>query len=155
MKSILVVGCAASVWDDLRVAPPCSTVIATNQMILDYLVAPHVGVTLHPEKSASYVRSGTHIVSWEDTAGTDQIWMDEAFRYGSTGLYAVGYAFAEMRADQVILAGVPLDDTPHYYDKGTLEPYLFAYREAWQSVLPQLRGRVVSISGWSRQLLES
>ena len=155
MNIVLVVGCAACVWDDLKRVPLYHDIVTTNQMTRDYPRVPNVSVTLHPDKAVRYARQGVHMVSWEHTVGTDEVWMDEAFRYGSSGLYAVGYALKEMQATLVILAGVPMDDTPHYYDGGSLEPYLFAYREAWQDVLPQLRGRVISMSGWTRQLLES
>lgn len=77
--------------------------------------------------------------------------------FGTSGLYAVQIALDELKADGVILAGVPIDA-----NAGTLAPEhslmsdairVAGYRPEWILALPEIKDRVRSMSGWTRDLL--
>lgn len=72
---------------------------------------------------------------------------------GSSGMSAVGVAL-ELGADTVVLCGIPMDPTGHFFDK---EPWVACedHREAWTNRIEKMRGRVWSMSGWTRELLGS
>lgn len=71
---------------------------------------------------------------------------------GSSGLLCVAVAL-EVGAERVILAGVPMLKTARHYDdeKHWLEAR--QYWPAWERQAHLMRGRVKSLSGWTRELL--
>lgn len=73
---------------------------------------------------------------------------------GSSGLLG---AFVGMRvAEKVVLAGIPLDpDMPHYHKRKHGKPWKegAVFRQHWQKAHDDLKFKVRSMSGWTRQLL--
>lgn len=72
---------------------------------------------------------------------------------GSSGL--LGTEAALLVADKAVLCGIPLDPKQVHYrrpKKGGWPPAAM-YRKAWDVAYPQLKNRVRSMSGWTRELL--
>ena len=113
--------------------------------------------SLHPEHvpgwKAKRTEAGFQPIEWvsfhEPRFGVT-VWQPEpldAWTRGSSSLYATGYALTKV--DHVVLAGCPMDDTPNIYrDETRWAPYQ-RYRLGWQKMLPLLKGRVTSCSGWT------
>lgn len=151
--NILVVGSAACVWEDLKAAPgEIDAVIAVNRMIRDYPTTPTFGATVHHEMAAGFIRSGVRMIAPRLDIGVDLAYDEIPYRHGTSVLYAVGFAL--MLGASVVIAGGPIDETVHYDNRPPLFD-LAAYRAPWLQVADQIRGRVLSMSGWTRDLLGS
>lgn len=153
--NVLVVGSAQCVWDDLRALGglEINAIIAVNRMAKDYPLKPTYSASVHPEKAMELRRNGVLHVSTKPAEGVDVIYDQRPWRSGTSGLYAAGLALFT-GGHKVFLAGIPIDDSPHYYAAPNLDD-LAAYRAPWQQLLPTLKGRVFSLSGWTRELLGS
>lgn len=156
----LVVGGAACLWDDLRsLGPWTGIVVAVNDSIAHYPHRIDHAATLHPEKLAGWTegraRRGGNLdfTSWSRRNPELVDRTIKGWSSGSSGLLAVGVAFAA-GAERVVLAGVPLTSEPHYFDAAAWEAF-HLYRDAWERRAEALRGRVYSLSGWTRDLLGS
>jgi hypothetical protein len=141
----LVIGGAACVFNDLAAAQSLgaySITVAVND-IGDFLPsAPTARVSLHPDKFPGAISPIDDFPElW--TAGTST---------GSSSLFAVRYAIEKLKADKVVLCGVPMDRQPHFYGG---EPWhgADAMWPAWEAALPFMAGRVRSMSGRTRELL--
>ena len=73
--------------------------------------------------------------------------------HGTSSLYAVRIAIELGSAEKIILAGCPMDQSGHYYDREDLGLYLETYRKGWLSAYPRIKDIVRSYSGWTRELL--
>lgn len=156
----LVIGGASCAWDDLRALGSWGDVrIAVNDMASVYPHRIDHIATLHAEKlirwTAERERRGGNMdfVTWgrPEKPGTDRTLA--GWTSGSSGLFAVGVAL-ELGAEQVVLAGVPMDPQPHFFNEAEW-PEFRLYRKAWERRADALRGRVFSMSGWTRELLGS
>lgn len=75
-------------------------------------------------------------------------------RGGSSGL--LGALVGCTVASKAVLAGIPLDvNMPHYHDKKRKRPWTEGrlYKPHWEKHIHLLRGRVTSMSGFTRELL--
>lgn len=154
----LVIGGAGCVWDDLRALGPFSgTVVAVNDIGAYYPHRFDHWATLHPEKLA-----GWRMERWRRGGNGDYTtWSRRnpelvdhilsGWSSGSSGMLGVGVAL-EMGAEHVTLAGVPMGPEGHFFDPAPWEDCM-KYREAWEKRADALRGRVASMSGWTRNLL--
>ncbi|MGQ9370344.1 hypothetical protein [Azospirillum sp. ST 5-10] len=152
----LVVGCAAAVRDDLAAwGGRPARVLAVNRMMADFPGAIWGGATLHPEFAPAY-RAGRAgdwpLVAPEPAAGVSDVHPKLDMWNGSSSLYAVRVALAR-GARRVVLAGAPLDAGPHHDGAPSLRRHLRQYRLGWERALPDLAGRVRSLSGWTMGLL--
>jgi len=170
MGVALVVGSARGVWEDLRAASTLlagrPVTLAVNAMvaflpwIIDHAVSHHgralahlVGyrrlvVSLAPAaREAPIVTHSTYA-----TAGIDRVWPE--FKAGDSSLLAARVALA-LGCPRVILAGVPLDGSGRFHDDPSQPPFDYAglYRPVWEAARAELVGRVVSMSGFTRELL--
>lgn len=71
---------------------------------------------------------------------------------GSSGMLAVDVALTGLSVDRAVLCGVPLQKTARY-DDATPWTEGEVYRAAWLEKLEFIKGRVRSMSGWTRDLL--
>lgn len=71
---------------------------------------------------------------------------------GSSGLYAAQIALFEMGASGVILCGVPMDSEAGHFTGRTPWESTTSYRQAFAQTLPEIGGRVRSMSGWTAEL---
>lgn len=74
------------------------------------------------------------------------------FVSGSSGLFAVKVALIDLGYEDVVLCGVPMTATPHF-DDNVPWPEVDLFKLGWEQALPQIDGRVRSMSGWTRELL--
>lgn len=157
----LILGGADCLWCDLgalEVWKP-DVVIATNDAIAAYPDRIDHAVTLHPEKLVRWRmerwknRGNGDYETWSrpDTPdGVDRTL--SGWSSGSSGMLAVGVALS-VGADSVVLAGVPMQaGAAHFFDPSPWND-VWHHREAWEKRADELRGRVWSLSGWTRDLL--
>lgn len=168
-------GGASCVWSDLRAARAIATpdiVVACNDAAAIYPGQLDAFVTLHPDKLPDWLgdreRAGhsppRRVISHQrktmnEGKGGDLVtelleftWPGHVGISGSSGLFCVRAALEVLKADKVLLAGVPMDDRPHFFDsKAWTEVRNF--RQVWESLFPSLRSRVRSMSGWTQENL--
>lgn len=121
-------------------------------------------VTLHPEKMAGWrlsrQRNGfpearRHLA--HDDYLADGIELVE-FRFpgqaasGSSGLFAAKVALCDLKADRAVLAGIPLDRGPHFFDQIDW-PNASEFIPTWKSLQPSILSRLRSMSGWTANFL--
>lgn len=156
----LVLGGAACLWEDLRALGAWTGLtVATNDAGAFYPGILDIWATLHPEKLFSWTeerarRGGNddyEVWAWPGSAGVTRAHRPTWSAAGSSGLYAVEVAL-ELGAEQIVLAGVPMDAQPHVTG-GEAWAHADDHRGAWLESASRLRGRVTSLSGWTRELL--
>jgi hypothetical protein len=161
----LVLGGASCVWDDAFEAIEKfnpGLFVACNDIGTRWSGPLDAWVTLHPEKMAKwrseraaqgFSEAFEHVAAEDGHAGIDRV---ADYRWpgmtasGSSGLFAVKIALE--KADKVILAGVPMTPTAHFFDDAPWA-HVRSFNEAWKTMQPFLKGKVASMSGWTRELL--
>lgn len=134
-------------------------VFAVNNIGIDW---PHVDVwaSLHPEAVENWCGLGRGL-QLRANAGLNrpETWAHKPYRGvdrstpdwgGSSGLFAVKVAL-EAGFDEIVLAGIPMSETPHFY---TDRPWNHAprYRRAWEARIEELRPVLRSMSGWTKEM---
>ena len=71
---------------------------------------------------------------------------------GSSGLFTAKVALMHLGADRVVFCGVPMTNTPHFFDHIDWKSYN-NFRKNWLTVPETYRNRMRSMSGWTRVLL--
>jgi hypothetical protein len=169
----VVMGCGRCIWDDLAQVKDLDRigVIAINNMILHHKGRVHHGVSMHPEEPnlwralrPYYQGEGSHVHTHSymkhgkiGLSECDVIWgIIEGSGGGTSGILATMIGLA-LGYDEIILAGVPLDNSGHFYDPPGLEVKTFGsdfIKIEWTNTANNyFQGRVKSLSGWSRELL--
>lgn len=179
-RSLLVAGSARGVWEDLalfgRVDDGAWDVMALNVMGAFYPGRLEHWASLHPEHVGGLARLRRDVVDGREThfhtsrpfmpaperpAEGARPWHAWAFANlgGTTGAFAALVGLG-LGYDRVVLAGVPMDNSGHFYDapwvRGT---GTFAFGDPnYQTVWCELRdrvfeGRVTSLSGRTRDWL--
>ena len=73
---------------------------------------------------------------------------------GSSGLFAVKAALVDFKFDRVLVAGMPMDEERgHVGSKDRPWRGCMRHRAGWEQAMPHLRGRVFSMSGWTKEQL--
>ena len=70
---------------------------------------------------------------------------------GSSGLLATRVAVADLNSPKVVLCGVPQDDRAHFDRPGKWR-HADSFVESWEAIVPRIRDRVRSMSGWTREV---
>lgn len=159
---LLILGGARCVWDDYaKVRPWKGETMAINdvgQFLHEELAH---WVTLHPEylpgwrfyrERHGYPRGvTTHAPKARE--GVDIVWAYSDVS-GTSGLFAVNVALM-LGYTEVVLAGVPMDGTGHFFDPPWVEQSDFGRPEAiaWGRAQDYFAGRVKSLSGNTRRWL--
>lgn len=156
----VILGGAACLWDDLKALGDISDaiVIAINDAGVDYPDRIDHWASLHPNKFPEWKRrraekgGNSDFLTWGelDPALVDRIRI--GWSHGSSGLFAVGVGWG-LGADPIILCGVPMQKSQaHYFDP---LPWDGApvHVPAWKQRRYTMKGRVFSMSGWTRELL--
>lgn len=178
MRTCLVLGGADTLHDDLaRYSGPVDGVVACNDAGAEWSGRLDAWVSLHPrffeakgwrERRAErgYPAAAGHYchASAKEPVAADVIrtamelpGQAEMFS-GSSGLFAAKVALIDLGFDMAVLCGVPMTAAPHFHgaDHWTSargkSPAL-GFRRAWLQVAPEYRGRMRSMSGWTRILL--
>jgi hypothetical protein len=160
----LVLGGAASLWDDIESAsalvdPADCLIVATNDAgvhwphRLDHWATMHATEMEHRVRQRAKLGHPPGFVTWtrpypagmkEREAMCDRVL--SGWNGGSSGLLATGIAIEH--GCSVILCGVPLDVRPHFNRVG---PWTSAadYRAGWLERYSVLASRVRSFGGWT------
>lgn len=168
MTVALVIGSAASMAADLDAAESLLAVqrrvtVAVNRAGETYAGRLDHWVTLHPDRLPQWRRARADLtnqtpISWtaarrDGDAQADRV-VEDIDTTGSSGLFAVRLSLAYLGASRVILAGMPIDDSPHFYEGHLVGPSYIPYRPAWAAAArDEFQGRVRSFSGWTRRFL--
>lgn len=161
----LLLGCAETVWDDVKAAERLvgapSTIIAVNDAGADYPSPVDHWVSLHPEQFSTwrarrvqqgYPMHGTLAWSRRNPEFVDCIM--EHWGKGTSGLYAVTVA-RYLGFEKIILCGITIDKRPHYHDGFLGRPWKEypKHRPGWEQNLKRIARSTRSMSGWTRDLL--
>ena len=165
MTRALVLGSADTLQDDLAQCPKLD-VIAVNDAGWKYPGPIRFWVTLHPENFDAInrrsgcgewlkkrPRDGYKIVSHLPKPYVDIVYSkysEDWCKGGSSGLLAV--AFGLKHYNHLILAGMPMTPTPHFWG-GKDWTERNCYWRSWEKAYPDIKGRVKSLSGATRELL--
>jgi len=172
-----VLGSGRCIWDDLQKLEKLISldkigIIAINNMIMHYHRRVHHAVSLHPEEPPLWVAlrktnhgdtSHTHTHSHRipknadntpvKNHGLDYIWDIELSKGGSSGLLATMIGLA-LGYNKIILAGVPLDGSGHFFDPAWEITRQFSGQNIdleWKWANDRyIKGRVKSLSGRTR-----
>lgn len=162
----LVLGGAQCLWQDIDKAKDICTpdvYVAINEV---GTVWPHdldIWVSFHANRLIEWVAERRS----KNLPDANHLWTGPVMRTrglrevinqhkevlgGSSGLLAVLVALKYV--NHVLLAGVPMDPTPHWHDRDRGKPWAAAthHRQAWTEALPRL-GNVRSMSGWTAEQL--
>lgn len=73
---------------------------------------------------------------------------------GSSGLFAAKVALVDLGFDRVVLCGVPMTKTPHFWDKNQINWHpAESFRNQWLDLPQEYLDRMRSMSGWTKVLL--
>jgi hypothetical protein len=164
MKRALIVGGAASVWDDVERALDLSEydgVIVVKRMLHHWKGPLTAFVTLHPELIATSLRERRHaglpmndfliITTRNETRRDVKVDHVLADWGGSSGLFAVKAA-QHLGFDRNVLCGIPITATPHF-DRAQDWKVAYNYQKGWRNYFENIRYTTRSMSGWTRSLL--
>lgn len=165
-KSLLILGGAGCVWKDLETFDRTGfDVMAINDMGWAFDDRIDFWVTLHPEKMEDWMakrKGNKDFQTWSHAdipaARIDKIlseyWKSDDGISGSSGLFAVQVGL-KLGYDEIVLAGVPMDGTNNQTGPKECwnENVALNFRKAWVLQADFLRGRVKSLSGWTKTLL--
>lgn len=125
---------------------------AVNQAAIDFSPVD-VHLSLHPKVYGP--KKVGHFVSPIPTPDVDEVYTKHwgnSLSSGSSGMYAVHYLLEKRDVDLVLLCGIGIDATPHYYGGGDWRDAI-RFQKTWEQMAPLMRGRVFSLGGWTKQLL--
>lgn len=160
----IAIGGARCVWDDLAAtAHIAGDRAAVNEIGMHYPGRLAHWLTLHPEYMPGWLlwRSNhcmgegarPHTHSHKHAPGIDHAWEAVDVVGGTSGL-AIVYVLRMLGYCPVILAGIPMDASGHYFDPPDRKTPEFgdgAVRGEWAQALEMMRGAVFSVSGNTRQ----
>lgn len=166
MKTALVIGGAACVWEDVEAALDMFApdwIAAVNDIGTRWPGAVNWWCSLHPDKMSAWreerERRGFHPalchVGHEQAEGIDKV-ID--YRWpgmtgsGSSGLFAVKVAL-DHGADRVVLAGVPMQPERAHFFNGSVWSDCGSFLDGWRAALPFIKDKVRSMSGWTQEIL--
>jgi hypothetical protein len=154
---LLVIGSAACVWDDLsRYDFHGHDLMAVNDMMMHFPDKLDYGATCHPEKLPAWsffkkMEIHSHIPNDLVT------WYWPLHRQGGTsGLFAITVGLL-MGYDRIVLAGVPCDDSPRFFEPPWKTHAQFgrdSVMDEWRDAAKNIfNDKVKSLSGKTRELL--
>lgn len=152
----LIVGGAPNVWPDLSRA---SGLIWPRRHIV--VVANLAGVALADRIDGWATEHADELPRWmaQRKGNADYRTFtpaDVAPRWdGSSGLFALQCALFEMGASAAILCGLPMESRAGHFSVPGPWASTTDYRRAFRAALPEIGGRVRSMSGWTQELLGS
>lgn len=185
MKSALVIGCAACVWDDIKAAKVLArydAIYCVKQMGIYYPEAFNVWVTLHPEAMDEYEiqrhkfgfpngyqivapppkELGMHGAKGNIARRVSYLLSEDSNSSAGSGLYGAKVA-VEDGYDRVVLAGIPMTAEGGHFLPNSLNVSGQIRGKVWtgqnsfiigmNAALPQLQGKVKSMSGYTMKVL--
>lgn len=170
----VVMATGRCVWDDLLyhfdAEANHASVIAVNNMILHWKKRVHHGVSMHPEEPGLwralrpyYQGEESHVTTHgyrkhekQGLRECDYIWDIPRAKGGTSSLLAV-YVGLCLGFNRIVLTGVPLDQSGHFYDPPAETIQVFGsdfLKTEWmKSIHEDFKGRVRSVSGRTKEWL--
>ena len=169
--TLLVIGSAACVWEDLRHYDQQhgdQDRLAVNDMMAYYPGRLQYGATLHGEKLPGWTFGQYFLCAkggWPPMQVHSHVHRD-GIRYvwplqregGTSGIFAVMVGLL-MGYERIVLAGVPCDASPRFFDppwKLHAQFGMETVQQEWQRArdeVPMFRERVCSLSGQTKEWL--
>jgi hypothetical protein len=170
MKPLLVISSARCVWDDIeKVRPILSNydTLGVNKMIplwpgqLDHAVSWHFDSLHAIVEVRTYRKLKNRPITYgpKTFKGVDNVGRFDKGSIMTSGMYAVHVAL-HLGYEKIVLAGIPFDDTGHFYDPPQDHPlfirHVYRHHEhhyarhaekAWIKVNEKANNRVRAISG--------
>lgn len=177
MKTALIFGRAVGVWDEIDAALRLGSydhVIGIGSAAVDYPGEFDCWVSFHANMFSHWIEkrgrrgfpaakrffSNTHKgMPVPARLARPEFYPGLAVEYvfcegGSSGLIAVMAALKKLKAERVVLAGVPMDIERAGYDRvDTPWAEAIMHRQGWTMVEAELQGSVRSMSGWTQKFL--
>jgi len=174
MSVALVLGSGHTLADDVaRYTGPYHGVVACNDAGAWWPYALDAWVTLHPEKFEKWIecRAGDtgllvshrqpkpHIARKMDVVTT--FMLPGVEKTGSSGMFAAKVALVDLKFDHAVLCGIPMTATPHFHgatnwlEYAPDESHAYNFRRQWIDIDDDTKGRMRSMSGWTKTLLGS
>lgn len=176
MKSALVVGCAATVWNEVKAARELcefDAVYCVKMAGIHWPAKFKTWVTLHPEFMDGYeaerhkagLPNGHEIVAPLTTevgmhGKKGNIHRRVSYRWpgmnssASSGIYAAKVALDD-GYDRVVLAGIPMTKEAGHFMRGKAWLQRDCFTPGLNKAVPFMRGKVKSMSGHTMELLGS
>lgn len=168
-KRALILGRAASVWDDMKAAKQLAdfeVIIAINRMGRDYKEPFHHWVSYHPDLFPQWTRERKEplpegLMYWSGVYKGNRLGGGKHLRLpiqycnysgGSSGMLAIKAAIDGLGLDRIVLAGIPMENLPRYDDPSKWRE-AEAYWIVWLEQKKWMNDRVRSMSGRTRNLL--
>lgn len=176
MKTALVIGCASCVWDDVKAAEAMIKFDEFYCVKMAGIVwnSPHfIWATLHPEFMDDY--EGQRRAKFGDLCGRYEIVAPLAIEVGTHGAEGriarrVSYRWPGMTSsassgiygakialddgyERVVLAGVPLETQANHFIRGKPWFQRDSFTAGFNVAMKFLRGKVRSMSGYTREVL--
>lgn len=173
MKTALVLGGGGCLWSDVREAMALGrfdVVVACNDAGTVWPGRLDAWVSLHPEKmgmwrarreKAGHPAPGRVFAATEARPDRVPVNVDETTDYlfpgqlasGSSGLFAAKVALIDLGADRAVLCGIPMMVKGGHFFDPTHWLGANSHRQGWLEAMPQITGRVRSMSGWTADQL--
>lgn len=168
MKTALVLGSGDTLAADVAAAGEFDGVVACNDAGWWWPGPLDAWVSFHPEDFPERIRKRRDLGRL-DAERIMAFWSprDQGFPYeftewefpggsgnGSSSLFAAKVALVDLGFDRIKLCGCPLTVTDHFYGADTKFGCANAWRTAWAGLGEEWRARMVSLSGWTKALLE-
>lgn len=166
MTRAIVIGRAASVWDELKAVQlmaPFDFVVAVNVSGVDYAGPIRHWVTFHVLDLDKWVKRRQD----KGYATAEHYWTSPSQKKlqprtcypleyinvegGSSGFLATCVALRE--ADKVVLVGIPMESQAGQYDTNRHWDEASKHRYTWEKHMLHLLGKVKSVSGWTQEKL--
>ena len=170
MKSAIILGGAACVWEDMEAALALGhydATIAINDILEYYDGEIDYAVSLHPQKYAGWMKERDRkdfpkpkcFVGFVGKKATDAYQIDLIVDYlwpgmgksGSSGLFAVKVAI-DQGFDKIVLCGIPMDLRQHFF---SAKEWTQAdkFWDAWPKMANHFKNETRSMSGRTKELL--
>lgn len=172
-RTAIIVGSAATVWDDLNNLPSeyhGSDYIVINQLAAEWRRDAVAWCSLHGELLPFWAtqrhKNGLPTIpriftgkSGGDFSNAKLVVTDVVEALfprqsvgGSSGLFALKVALIDLGYDRAILCGIPMTASPHF-NKAQDWADAQSFRDGWMQALPSIQNKAFSMSGWTRHLL--
>jgi hypothetical protein len=171
LTAALVLGGAATVWDDVKAALELgefSGVVAANDVGAEWPGHLDAWVSLHADKFKLWAQRrakrgfapAAAVFAHESRKGTAPgvthatEWKFPGQREtGSSGLFALKVALVDLGFDKAVLCGVPMSvDGAHFFDTRPWRAAM-SHRQGWSEALPHIKHKARSMGGFTADLL--
>jgi hypothetical protein len=173
LTTALILGGAECVWDDVEAALDLGefdAVVACNDVAAVWPGPLAALVTLHPEKAGLWLKRRAqagyeppaavygHVIPRRPhrdpnvTHAVDPYFPGQTLS-GSSGLFAAKVALVDLGHDRGVLCGVPMLMKAGHIVRGKPWSGANSHQQGWKQVMPALKGRLTSMSGWTAQHL--